>query len=123
MNTVRFEIGYNDFSIIAKQYPDIRDVLITNATMSLIGYYKNSDEFAQKAEQWISLLDSGRADLDHLSIEETINTLRQLVNGMIKSFGDDCNQRIFLSVQSETLHIRLMQLSSKEKYLFFKPSP
>lgn len=86
MNTVRFEIGYNDFSIIAKQYPDIRDVLITNATMSLIGYYKNSDEFAQKAEQWISLLDSGRADLDHLSIEETINTLRQLVNGMKKSF-------------------------------------
>lgn len=103
MNTVRFEIGYNDFSIIAKQYPDIRDVLITNATMSLIGYYKNSDEFAQKAEQWISLLDSGRADLDHLSIEETINTLRQLVNGMIKSFGDDCNQRIFLSVQSRKL--------------------
>lgn len=48
MNTVRFEIGYNDFSIIAKQYPDIRDVLITNATMSLIGYYKNSDEFAQR---------------------------------------------------------------------------
>lgn len=123
MNTVRFEIGYNDFSIIAKQYPDIRDVLITNATMSLIGYYKNSDEFAQKAEQWISLLDSGRADLDHLSIEETINTLRQLVNGMIKSFGDDCNQEYFYQCNQETLHIRLMQLSSKEKYLFFKPSP
>ncbi|HAU4290924.1 TPA: hypothetical protein ACQVKY_001112 [Serratia marcescens] len=103
MNTVRFEIGYNDFSNIAKQYPDIRAILISNAGMSLIGYYKNSDEFEQKAEKWISLLDSGCADLDYLPIEETINTLRQIVNGMIKSFGDDCNQRIFLSVQSRNL--------------------
>lgn len=119
MEIVKFEIGCNDFQFYKKHLPDIRVVFITNATMSLIKYYDNEDELAQKSEQWISLLDNGNADLDYLPIGEIINTLRYLVIGMSKSFGNDYDQRIFLSVQSGNLTYTVNSFTQQGKVLFY----
>lgn len=103
MNIIQFKIGFNHFSDIVRNNNDIRTVILTNVMIGLLNHYSYCDEQQEIIEQWIALLDGKHANLDHITIKEKINILRLIVEYIAKSFGDDYDQSIYISFQSNNL--------------------